>query len=91
MQWFLKLMEELRIECRVGHPAKILAAEARGRWRLRGKETTPFAGFECCSPDAYSDVTHVTCVYRGKRLAKMQRVFAGRPPGYQTEVIHNRW
>jgi|ERR1700681_706589 len=27
--WFLKLMEELKIECRVGHPAKIRAAEAR--------------------------------------------------------------
>ena len=23
MQWFLELMEELGIECRVGHPAKI--------------------------------------------------------------------
>ncbi len=29
MQWFLKLMEELKIECRVGHPAKIRAAESR--------------------------------------------------------------
>ena len=29
MQWFLQLMEELEIECRVGHPAKIRAAEAR--------------------------------------------------------------
>ncbi len=29
MHWFLKLMEELRIECRVGHPAKIRAAEPR--------------------------------------------------------------
>jgi transposase len=29
MQWFLKLMEELKIECRVGHPAKIRAAEPR--------------------------------------------------------------
>ena len=25
MQWFLELMEELGIECRVGHPAKIRA------------------------------------------------------------------
>jgi hypothetical protein len=23
MQWFLELLEELSIECRVGHPAKI--------------------------------------------------------------------
>jgi len=23
MQWFLEVLEELRIECRVGHPAKI--------------------------------------------------------------------
>ena len=25
MQWFLELLEELGIECRVGHPAKIRA------------------------------------------------------------------
>jgi len=29
MQWFLELLEELSIECRVGHPAKIRAAETR--------------------------------------------------------------
>jgi transposase len=29
MQWFLKLMEELKIDCQVGHPAKIRAAEPR--------------------------------------------------------------
>ena len=29
MQWFLELMEELSIECRVGHPAKIRKAETR--------------------------------------------------------------
>ena len=29
MQWFLKLMEELGIDCRVGHPAKIRKAETR--------------------------------------------------------------
>ncbi len=29
MHWFLELMEELKIECRVGHPAKIRAAEPR--------------------------------------------------------------
>jgi transposase len=29
MQWFLRLMEELGIECRVGHPKKIRKAEAR--------------------------------------------------------------
>jgi transposase len=29
MQWFLELLEELGIECRVGHPAKIRAAEIR--------------------------------------------------------------
>jgi hypothetical protein len=27
MQWFVNLMEELGIECRVGHPAEIRAAE----------------------------------------------------------------
>jgi transposase len=29
MQWFLEVLEELGIECRVGHPAKIRAAETR--------------------------------------------------------------
>jgi transposase len=29
MQWFVNLMEELGIECRVGHPAEIRAAEPR--------------------------------------------------------------
>jgi transposase len=29
MQWFLQLLEELGIACRVGHPAKIRAAETR--------------------------------------------------------------
>jgi transposase len=29
MQWFVNLMEELRIECLVGHPATIRAAEPR--------------------------------------------------------------
>jgi hypothetical protein len=29
MQWFVNLMEELRIECLVGHPAEIRAAEPR--------------------------------------------------------------
>ena len=29
MQWFLELLDELGIECRLGHPAKIRAAETR--------------------------------------------------------------
>ncbi len=29
MQWFLELLDELGIECQVGHPAKIRAAETR--------------------------------------------------------------
>jgi transposase len=29
MQWFLEMLEELGIECRVGHPAKIRKAETR--------------------------------------------------------------
>ena len=31
MQRFLELLEELGIECRVGHPAKIRAAETANR------------------------------------------------------------
>jgi transposase len=33
MQWFLELLEELGIGCRVGHPAKIRAAETRTKAR----------------------------------------------------------
>ena len=36
MQWFLNLMEELRIECLVGHPAQIRASAPRKQkndWR----------------------------------------------------------
>jgi hypothetical protein len=29
MKWFLQLMEELGIDCQVGHPATIRAAEPR--------------------------------------------------------------
>jgi len=29
MQWFLELLQELGIQCRVGHPAKIRAKETR--------------------------------------------------------------
>ena len=29
MQWFLKCMEELGIECRVGHPKEVRKAETR--------------------------------------------------------------
>jgi len=31
MPWFLNLMEELGIECRVGHPAQIRAADPANR------------------------------------------------------------
>jgi hypothetical protein len=29
MHWFLKLMEDLEIDCKVGHPSKVRAAEPR--------------------------------------------------------------
>ena len=35
MQWFVNLMEELGIECLVGHPAEIRAAEPRKQKRDR--------------------------------------------------------
>ncbi len=47
MLWFVNLMEELGIECQVGHPAKIRAAEPRkqkhdrmpwGDWKAAMKE-----------------------------------------------------
>ena len=40
IQWFVNLMEELGIECLVGHPAEIRAAEPRARvWYLRREKT----------------------------------------------------
>src|ERR1700747_857358 len=39
VQWFLNLLEELGIECRVGHPAQIRAAEPR-----KQKHARPVAG-----------------------------------------------
>jgi transposase len=36
MQWFVNLMEELGIECLVGHPAQIRAAEPRKQKHDRG-------------------------------------------------------
>ena len=33
VQWFLALMEELGIDCEVGHPAKIRAAEAAAEFQ----------------------------------------------------------
>ncbi len=36
MHWFLQLMEEFGIDCRVGHPAKIRAAEPRKQKHDRG-------------------------------------------------------
>src|SRR5437870_12485958 len=46
MQWFLQLLEELGIECRVGHPAKIRAkrdpeAEARSAGCAAGARAAP--------------------------------------------------
>ena len=40
MQWFLELLEELGIKCRVGHPAKIGAAETRKQKHDR-RDATP--------------------------------------------------
>jgi len=40
MQWFLRLMEELKIDCQVGHPAKIRAAEpCKQKHELAGRAT----------------------------------------------------
>ena len=36
MQWFLQLMEELGIECQVGHPAKIRALTLGNRSMIGG-------------------------------------------------------
>ena len=37
MQWFLELLDELGMECRVGHPAKIRAAET-GKQKHDGRD-----------------------------------------------------
>jgi transposase len=39
MRWFLNLMEELGLECRVGHPAQIRAAEPRKQKHDRRERT----------------------------------------------------
>jgi hypothetical protein len=36
MQWFLELLDELGIECRVGHPVKIRAQERGSRSMIGG-------------------------------------------------------
>jgi hypothetical protein len=36
MQWFFELLDELGIECRVGHPAKIRAQERGSRSMIGG-------------------------------------------------------
>jgi hypothetical protein len=40
MQWFVNLMEELGIECQVGNPAVIRAAEPRGSRNMIGEMQT---------------------------------------------------
>jgi hypothetical protein len=55
MQWFLNLLEELRIECQVGHPAEIRAAEPRRQKHNRRdadlilKLLTECRRGDCCS------------------------------------------
>jgi len=41
MLWFLKLMEELKIECRVGHPAKFVRPRHENRSTIEGTR-------DCC-------------------------------------------
>ena len=41
MQWFVNLMEELGIECLVGHPAEIRAAEPRKQKHLDCRISRP--------------------------------------------------
>jgi hypothetical protein len=51
MQWFLRRMEELGIECRVGHPAKIRKAETRKQKHDRRAIASAVAGGESLSHD----------------------------------------
>jgi hypothetical protein len=48
MQWFLELLEELGVECRVGHPAKIRAArDSDDPWEATQKRgRTPLSSSE---------------------------------------------
>ena len=48
MQWFLELLEELGIVCRVGHPAKIRAAETRKQKHDR-RDAVVRPAFDWCS------------------------------------------
>src|SRR5882724_9298092 len=66
MQWFLELLEELGIKCRVGHPAKIRAASEEeigqaleGNWQedqlfvLQQEQ----AGYEFCQNRSWSAIS----------------------------------
>ena len=46
--WYLELLAELGIQCRVGHPAKIRAAETRREFRQLGMSNS-LCGTECLS------------------------------------------
>ena len=60
MHWFLKLMEELKIECRVGHPAKIREAETRkqkhDRRGMRDSLVAAFFSLVGCAIQAFSSL-----------------------------------
>ena len=50
MQWFLQLMEELDIECQVGHPAKIRSCEPRNQKLIAA---TRSCCFDCSAKTAF--------------------------------------
>src|SRR5271170_7009682 len=50
MQWFVNLMEELGIECLVGHPEEIRAAEPRKQKHDRRDADLKFDGAAFISP-----------------------------------------
>ena len=51
MQWFLELLEELGIQYRVGHPAKIRAAETRPSAMSADETATRCIYGRCCDRD----------------------------------------
>jgi hypothetical protein len=93
MQWFLELLEELSIECRVGHPAKIRAAETlhsrprsntEPQIRLRVVTVLCNVGFlPCLTSSANSTISHAAAKMASSPCScqnSMSNVRSGNPP-----------
>jgi transposase len=98
MQWFLELLEELGIQCRVGHPAEIRAKETRKQKhdrrdaRLIGELLIEEAGPAPVGEDASAIAAHVAGDRTQSRLATrpraLERSGAERTGGTASATLH---